>query len=441
VGSQGEKPNIILILADDWGFGDLGCHGHGELQTPNLDRLAKQGTRFMQFRVTSPVCSPSRCSIMTGQYPARHRIHGHFARYDLNEQRNMPHWLDVGVHTLPRLLQSGGYKTAHFGKWHLGGGGGMHGHPDAPEPVLYGYDETRVWNGNGPGWNGTTPWPFPIPNDTDEPFLPHSDLLAVEGAMTFIERQAATNHPFFINLWLRTPHTPLRATAEQRKPYLHIDEPKQTYYAVITEADRQIGRLIEFIEAKGITENTLILFTSDNGPETPNKRAPETQFCQGSTAGLRGRKRSLYDGGVRVPFLVKWPGVVPANRVDYQSLLSSVDLFPTLSRIAGVHIPTELHLDGVDTFDALEGKPFDRQIPLMWEWRFANPAPDSRECPMHAIRWGNYVLLQNPDGNRVELFNTSIDYWQQENIAASNPDMVKRLQVQLQEWSTTLPGK
>jgi arylsulfatase A-like enzyme len=341
-----EKTNIIFIFADDWGYGDLGCYGHHELKTPNLDRLAQQGTRFMQFHTTSPVCSPSRCSILTGHYPARHRIHGHFARYDLNEKRHMPNWLDPDVYTLPGLLKENGYRTAHYGKWHLGGGGGIHGHPDAPEPQNYGYDDTRVWNGNGPTWVGSSRWPFTVHNDSDEEFLCHSDCLAVEETIKFIESD--TDKPFFINIWIRTPHTPIRATEEQRKPYKHIDEPKQTYYSALTEADKQVGKLLNKLDELNLADETLVIFSSDNGPESVHAHAPETRYCQGSTGGLRGRKRSLYEGGIRTPFIARWPGKIPAGEIDFYSLISGVDMLPTICNIAGVNIPEDLNPDGID---------------------------------------------------------------------------------------------
>ncbi len=433
------KTNILFIFADDWGYGDLGCMGHQELKTPNLDKLADEGTIFTQFHVASPVCSPSRCAVLTGQYPSRHMVHGHFADYKTNENRNMQNWLTPNVQTLPGLLREAGCKTAHYGKWHLGGGGGMYGHPQAPRPKEYGYDETRVWNGNGPTWCGTKPWPFELHNDLDEEFLPHSDRLAVEEAIKFIESDE--EKPFFINLWIRAPHTPLRATPEQRQQYLHVDEPKQTYYSVLSEADRQIGIILDKLDELGLTQKTLVIFSSDNGPESPNKRNhEETKFCQGSTGGLRGRKRSLYEGGVRVPFIVRWPDVVTKGRVDLTSQISAVDLLPTFCCIAERNCD-DLNLDGINIIDALTNKGFKRNKPLMWEWRQANLGKDSKESPMHAIRDGDYVLLKNPSQNRIELYNTSTDHAQIKNLSHENHELVGRLCRQLDEWTSYLPDK
>ena len=157
VSTRPERPNILFILADDWGYGDLGCYGNPDIRTPRLDGFAEQGTRYTRFYVSSCVCSPSRCSFITGHYPGRWQVHAHFARYDSNERRHMPNWLDIESPSLPRLLRENGYRTAHYGKWHLGGGGGIHGHPDAPFVKDYGYDDTRTWNGNGPTWYETTP--------------------------------------------------------------------------------------------------------------------------------------------------------------------------------------------------------------------------------------------------------------------------------------------
>lgn len=427
------QPNILFIFADDWGYGDLGCYGHPDLKTPNLDKLASEGTKFKQFHVTSGVCSPSRCSVITGHYPARHRVHGHFARYDLNESRDMPNWLDPDIYTLPALLQDAGYRTAHYGKWHLGGGGGIHGHPDAPMPEKYGYDDTRVWNGNGPTWHGTEHWPFALHMDVDMDFLPHSSELSVNEAINFISQDS--EKPFFVNLWLWAPHTPLVPTEEQRKPYKEYKEPEQTYYSVITDADAQIGRLLDKLDELNLRNDTLVIFSSDNGPENIKKE----WGTAGSTAGLRGRKRSLYEGGVRTPFIVRWPGETPVGETDDSSLLSGVDILPTFCQIAGAEMPDDLDPDGVDMTSALIGESFERAKPLMWEWLFADPDPESIQCPELAIREGNWELLVNPDIGRKELYNIKNDCQQKNNLAEEYPELVEILYRHIRLWKKELP--
>jgi len=271
----------------------------------------------------------------------------------------------------------------------------------------------------------------------DETFLVNSDGLAVEETIKFIEKHR--NSPFFINLWLRAPHTPLVATEEQRKPYEHVPEPKQTYYSVLTEADKQIGKLLNKLDELGLRENTMVIFSSDNGPETANPKSPGTQYCQGSTGGLRGRKRSLYEGGIRVPFIVRWPGMTPENRIDFDSLLSSVDLLPTFCQLAGVELPHDLHSDGVNMTDALLGRTFDREKPLMWEWRPANQAVDSKDSPIYAVRQGKYVLLKNPSDNRIELYDVYRDHAQLYNMASENSVKVEEMSQILEDWLQTLP--
>ncbi|MFI3209225.1 MAG: sulfatase-like hydrolase/transferase [Eubacteriales bacterium] len=432
-----KKPNIIFIFADDLGYGDLGCYGHSEINTPNIDRLAEKGTRFMQFHVASPVCSPSRAAVITGKYPAKHNIHGHFAKYTLNEEREMPNWLDENCMTIPKMLKDAGYATAHYGKWHLGGGGGMHGHPDAPTPMDYGFDDSRVWNGNGPTWVGTEKWPFAVCNDDDEEFLPHSDMLAVNEAIAFMEEHK--EEAFYIDVWLRTPHTPLRVTPEQRAQYASLPEPKQTYYSVVSEADKQVGRLLDRLEALGLEEDTLVLFSSDNGPETFTPDNPLAKWSCGSTSGLRGRKRSLYEGGIRVPFIASWKGKIAENEVDFDSLLSSVDLLPTFADLAGVKLTSDMDLDGEIISEALCNRPYRREKALMWEWLPADRGEESKECPVHAIRKDDYMLLKNPSNNRIELYNIMKDHAQICSVTNAKEELVTEMMEQLDQWTNGLP--
>ena len=248
--SSDRRPNIIFIFADDLGWGDLGCYGNPDIKTPNIDRLARQGTLFSQFYVNSGVCSPSRTAFMTGHYPARHRIHGHISTEEQNAQRGMPNFLAPETHTVTRLLNKAGYKTGHFGKWHLGHGQG------APEPGAYGIDDHRTTTSNGPSW--------PKP----EYYWAKLTELIVDESIRFIEENRV--HPFYLNVWSLIPHAVLDPTEEQMKPYRRFgpNRPEnlpykgamQIYYASVSDLDQQIGRLLDKLDELGLTENTLVVF-------------------------------------------------------------------------------------------------------------------------------------------------------------------------------------
>lgn len=308
-----KPPNILFILTDDLGWGDLSCYGNQRLKTPNLDRLARQGTLFTQFYVNGPVCSPSRAAFMTGQFPARHRVHGHFATPEENRRRGMPNFLDPSVPTLPRLLKKAGYRTAHFGKWHLGSG------PGAPLPDAYGIDVHKTVNSNDTQWAEAR-----APG-----FRARSTRLIVDAALEFIKQDL--NRPFYLNLWTLLPHAPLDPTKEQLEPFMKLSPQTesghlgahQIYFASLRDLDTQLGRLIDELDSLGLRENTLILFSSDNGPEDIHVRnASHSAF--GSPGPFRGRKRSLYEGGIRVPFIARWPARIPAGRVETHPVLSGV---------------------------------------------------------------------------------------------------------------------
>ncbi len=432
-----QQPNILFIFADDWGFGDLGCYGHTEVATPNLDKLASQGTLFTQFHVTSGVCSPSRTSVLTGHYPARHRVHGHFAGNAVNEERGMPNWLDENLPVyLPRLMQKAGYTTAHFGKWHLGGGGLPHGDLSAPEPKVYGYDETRVWNGNGPTWKGDQRWPTTRFMDDDTLWVQSSSRIVVDETIDFLKRNK-DGKPMFINLWLKDPHTPLWPSDEQREPYKGMDPNKETYYAVLTDADKHIGRLMEALSEMGLDENTLVIFSSDNGPA----HVPPALYV-GSTGGLKGRKVDVFEGGVNVPFIVRWPGHVNAGKVESESVLSTVDLLPTFCELAQIELPEGYKPDGENISTIFENKPFERTKPLFWDWRFPriddNPY-HAEGWPTGAVRYGDWKLLHNAEINRTELYNIKEDVFESRNLAEENPEKVKELLSLLKEWKSGLP--
>ena len=425
--AESRKPNVIFILADDLGWGDLHCYGHPNIRSPHLDRLAKQGTLFTQFYVNASVCSPSRMAFMTSHYPARHGIHGHLATHEQNRLRGMSNWLDPKVPTVTSVLKSAGYATGHFGKWHLGAG------PGAPEPGAYGIDDYRVVVGNGPTWS--------LP---PAELRPKSSTFIVDETIRFIRTNL--DKPFYVNVWPLLPHAPLNPTEEQMKPYAGFEPgsgvphktAEQIYYASVTDLDTQVGRLLDEVGKLGLADNMVVLFSSDNGPEDIHiKNAGYSGI--GSAGPFRGRKRSLYEGGVRMPFIARWPGHIPANRVDNTSVVAGVDFLPTLCKLTGVALPADTKPDGEDVSDILFGQSRPRTTPLMWEWRFRIFGEPFHRSPILAIREGDWKLLLNPDRSRVELYDIPRDPTQLTNMAKDQPEIVERLAKEVVAWQATLP--
>ncbi|MFI3331766.1 MAG: sulfatase-like hydrolase/transferase [Rikenellaceae bacterium] len=388
--------NIIFIFADDWGWGDLACHGHDVILTPNIDKLASEGIDFKAFNVGSPVSSASRTAVMTGNFPSRHGMHQHLAGANKNAAKQMPNYLDNTVTLLPKLLQSAGYKTAHYGKWHLGN------ISSAPEPMTYGYDDTRVYNGNGPNLD-TGPTGYVTSEYTAQ---------SVDATIAFI-----TEHkyePFFVNLWIHETHQDIEPLDEEREVYADIADPEQSYYSVVTAADKHIGRLMQALKDEGLDDNTLVIFSSDNGPETATSNS--LKLSVGDTGGLKGRKRSLFEGGVKVPFIVRLPGVVPAGVVDDSTLLATVDLLPTFCSIAGVSLPEDYLPDGENISLALLGEDFTREKAMLHFW----PGDDDESLnlwPRLGAKDNKYKVLINYDMSRVELYDYKNDWGEENNLA------------------------
>ena len=407
------RPNIVFIYADDWGWGDLSCHGSTWLETPNLDRLAKEGTDFLQFNVLSPICSPSRAAALTGRYPSRFGINTVFGG---GRPPEMPDWLDGKAPTIPRYLKAAGYRTGHFGKWHLGEGG--------PTMADYGIDESAVYHGPGPKVR---------PGGNDIP----------EKAVQFIEANKDT--PFFLNVWLHESHLAHTPSAESMERWKDLDERKQVYAAVITDGDNKVGMVLDALKRCGVEENTIVIFSSDNGPAKPrdgDKGVPGkygSHYNIGETDGMRGQKTSLFEGGVRTPFLVRWPGHTPAGVKNDTLVFTAVDLLPTLCAAAGVTPSADDKLDGENLLGALNGKDILRTRPIFWRTNGNQRASDY--WPDLAVRDGDWKLVTTFDGKRVELHNLIAD--RDEDIAKDqskeHPEIVARLSKLALDWFATLP--
>jgi N-acetylgalactosamine-6-sulfatase len=428
-----KKPNILFIFADDWGWGDLSCHGHPYVKTPHIDRLTKEGTDFHRFTVASGVCSPSRTAVMTGHFPARYNIDGHFAWVPSNAKRNMPDWLDTQAPLLPRFLKQGGYATAHFGKWHLAN----NMIPDSPVPGEYGFDTYGAFNCAG------------------EQMPVHEDS---EHVVKFIQKSKAQGKPFFINMWLHEPHTPFHTVPKYRWRFRHLENEADNIYAsVLSHADDRVGEVLDELDRLELTENTLVIFSSDNGPARSSRPAElglmhdtatgagyNVAAAKGITGGRKGYKSSLFEGGIGVPFIARWPGKIPSGRVDKKSILSAVDLLPTFCDVAGVKLPKDYQPDGISQINALMGNGMTmREKTLFWKFNSPWPAPASR--PHHWISYAvvenQWKMVTNRDQSHVELYDILSDPFEKKDLSKSRRPTVKHLTTTLNQWVSTLPAK
>lgn len=428
-----EKPNILFIFADDWGWGDLSCHGHPYVKTPHIDRLAKEGTDFHRFTVASGVCSPSRTAVMTGHFPARYNIDGHFAWVPSNAKRNMPDWLDTQAPLLPRFLKQGGYATAHFGKWHLAN----NMIPDSPVPGEYGFETYGAFNCAG------------------EQIPVHEDS---EHVVKFIQKSKEHGKPFFINMWLHEPHTPFHTVPKYRWRFRHLENEADNIYAsVLSHADDRVGEVLDELDRLELTENTLVIFSSDNGPARSSRPAElglmhdtatgagyNVAAAKGITGGRKGYKSSLFEGGIGVPFIARWPGKIPSGRVDKKSILSAVDLLPTFCDVAGVVLPNDYQPDGISQINALMGNGMTmREKPLFW--KFNSPWPPQTSRPHHWISYAvvenQWKMVTNRDQSHVELYDILSDPFEKKDLSKSRRPTVNHLTTTLNQWVSTLPAK
>jgi arylsulfatase A-like enzyme len=423
------RPNILFILSDDMGYGDIGCFGGKFAPTPNLDRLAREGIRFTQYYSVSPICSPSRAGLTTGMFPARWNITSFLQTRAGNRACEQADFLDPRAPSLARTFKNAGYATAHFGKWHMGGGRDV---TNAPPFAAYGFDEhAGTWESPQPHPDITaTNWIW-SPNDKVKRW--DRTAFFVDKTLDFLRRHQG--QPCYVNLWPDDVHTPWVPSQERLGLYPSGPAEERKFRAVLDEYDRQMGRLFKGLAALGLEERTVVIFTSDNGP-LPSFRGSRS-------GGLRGSKLSLYEGGVRMPFIVRWPGHTPADRVDDRTVLAATDLFPSLCAIAGVPLPPGISFDGEDLSGALTGSPTTRSRTLLWEYgrntkAFAFPKGVDRS-PNVALREGDWKLLVNADGSDLQLFNLRDDPKESANVAEQYPDIARRLQDKALAWRKSLP--
>ena len=434
------RPNVLVIVVDDLGWGDVSCYGGAGVPTPNIDRLAAEGIRFTQFYTASPICSASRCGLLTGQWPARWRITSYLQTRAGNRICEQADFLDPQAPTFVRAFHESGYATAHVGKWHLGGGRDV---TDAPKFAAYGYDA-----GFG---TYESPEPFaplglksvPWSNEIEPQQVARHQRTRwmVDRALDFAKQHAAG--PWLMNLWLDDVHTPFRPSEEQRRD---DGEGAGTpdYRAVVRETDRQIGRLLDGLRAHGFDDNTLVIVAGDNGPEP--------SFDRKRTHGLRGMKWSLYEGGIRTPFIVRWPAVVPAGGVNETTVIGAVDLFATLCSLARVPTPEGVDFDGQDLSAAFRGEAPIRSRPLFWEYGrssnswggngpqgFPYPKEPHAKSANVAVRDGRWKLLVNADGTDGELYDLTADPFEGHNVLLKHPDVSHRLTTLALDWRKSLP--
>lgn len=435
-------PNIILVFIDDMGYSDFSCFGNDLAKTPQIDSLASEGISFEQFYVNSPICSPSRVAISTGQYPQRWKISSFLGYRKKNEERGMVQYLDTKAPMLARSLKEVGYATGHFGKWHMGG---QRDDDTCPHITEYGFDESLT-NFEGLGkrllnhcFSPGKEEPFICDHNSRNLGKPEEitwmDRSKVTGgfadaALTFIKKAEAKGEPFYVNVWPDDVHGPLYPPLDKWQ-----DEPRAKYMAVLENMDAQLATLFSYIkDTPALRNNTMILVCSDNGPARG----------QGRSIGMRGQKAILYEAGVRSPLIVWAPGLMKEKVMgtrNAESVFAAIDLVPSLLEIAGAQPPKNANFDGEELSKTLLGKnQQSREAPIY----FRRP-PDRKQykgdknLPDLAMRHKQWKFYCDYDGSRPELYNLSEDLGESTNLKDKQPTLMKKLTAELVAWHESLP--
>jgi arylsulfatase A len=408
------SPNVVIFLADDLGWGDLGCYGNANIKTSELDRFARQGVRLTQCYAACGVCSPSRSAILTGRTPYRTGV-----------WRWIPEGSDVHLRTsevtLAELLKGRGYGTCHVGKWHLNG---YFNSPRHPQPNDHGFDYWLATQNNAAP-SHKNPANFVRNGQPVGALDGFSGPLIVREAVDWLRRRDP-KQPFYLNVWAHEPHLPIESDPkfmEQYPPDWSIG--LRQHHGDVSQLDAAFGKLMAALDEFGLANNTIVFFTSDNGPEgtgEPDRLHPGSQQDRnrGSTGGLRGRKRDCYEGGIRVPGIVRWPGHIKAGSASAVPVIGT-DIFTTVCAIAGITVPADRTIDGADIRPAFEGRPVTRAHPLYWRTHIA-----STTCRA-ALRIDNWKIVANEDLTGFELYNIEVDPKEITDLAASEPATFARM--------------
>ena len=404
-----ERPNFLVILCDDLGYGDLACFGNKTIKTPCLDKLAGEGMRLTACYAAAPVCSPSRTGMLTGRTPNRVGV------YDWIPHGSPMH-MPASEVTVASLLKQAGYATCHVGKWHCNG---KFNSPEQPQPGDHGFDHWFSTQNNAHPTHHN-PKNFvrngrPVGRQEG-----YSSSVVAGEAIGWLEGRKDKSRPFALFVWFHEPHEPIASPEKYTKLYPEATKRGEAlYYANVTQMDSQVGRLMDALDRLDHRENTFVLFTSDNGPETLNRYRGAWR-SHGTPGPLNGMKLWMYEGGIRVPGIIRWPGKTRPGQVCDEAVCG-VDLLPTICRIVGIDAPRDRTLDGASFLPIFEGKPVKRTKPLYWQYDRA------LDWATVAMRDGDWKILADPQLKRFELYHVKEDIAEQHNLADQEPERLKNM--------------
>lgn len=394
------NPNFVVVLADDMGWGDSGTYGHPLIKTPNLDKLAAQGVKFTQCYSAAGVCSPSRSAILTGRTPYRNGVWRHLSG-------NHETYLRQSEITYPKLLKGIGYQTCHVGKWHLNSKPHFN-NEKFPQPGDHGYDYW-MYTHNNASPSHKNPDNFVRNGMPLGEQVGYSAQIVAAEAERWLKDIRDPDKPFALSVWFHEPHSPI--ATDPRFTALYPGHENATYMGNISQLDHALGQVMDALDAIGATENTLVFFTSDNGPVAK---------FGGTTGGLRGGKRSSHEGGIRVPGVARWPGHIPPASVS-QTPVIGTDLFTTILDSAGVPVPADRTIDGVSMIPAFSGRPLERSVPLFWRTHV------SMAGDRVALRVGDWKIVGNDLLTSFQLFNIQNDWKEEVDLASQMPQKTSEL--------------